>query len=51
MLQEGIGDQCHQAAALIDELPKAKRLLADRGYDAGWFRDALQANGITRALG
>lgn len=28
------------AAALLDELPKAQWLLADRGYDADWFRDA-----------
>ena len=26
------------AAALLDELPKAKWLLADRGYDADWDR-------------
>lgn len=37
------------AAALLDELPKAQWLLADRGYDADWFRDALQAKGITSA--
>lgn len=29
------------AAALIDDLPKAGWLLADRGYDADWFRKAL----------
>ena len=34
------------AAALLDDLPKAKWLLGDRGYDADWFRDALQAKGI-----
>jgi len=34
------------AAALLDELPKAKGLLADRGYDADWFRDALEEKGI-----
>ncbi len=34
------------AAALLDELPKAQWLLGDRGYDADWFRDALQAKGI-----
>ena len=34
------------AAALLDELPKAQWLLADRGYDADWFRDALQEKGI-----
>lgn len=28
------------AAALLDELPKAKWLLGDRGYDAGGCRDA-----------
>ncbi len=34
------------AAALLDDLPKAAWLLGDRGYDAGWFRDALEAKGI-----
>ena len=34
------------AKALLDELPKAKALLADRGYDANWFRDALQKKDI-----
>ncbi len=38
------------AAALLDELPKAKWLLADRGYDADWFRDALQAKGSLPAF-
>jgi IS5 family transposase len=28
------------AAALLGGLPKAEWLLADRGYDADWFRDA-----------
>ena len=34
------------AAALLDDLPKAQWLLADRGYDADWFREALQEKGI-----
>ncbi|MEO9132752.1 MAG: IS5 family transposase [Sphingomonas sp.] len=34
------------AAALLDDLPKAQWLLGDRGYDADWFRDALQEKGI-----
>src|SRR3546814_18538966 len=38
------------AAALIDELPKAQWLLTDRGYDADWFRDALQEKGITPCI-
>ena len=32
----------HKGARLIlDALPPAKALLADRGYDSNWFRDAL----------
>jgi len=34
------------AAALLDNLPKARWMLADRGYDAEWFRDALEQKGI-----
>ena len=34
------------AAALLGSLPKAEWLLADRGHDADWFRDALQDKGI-----
>ncbi|WP_264788808.1 transposase, partial [Gluconobacter kanchanaburiensis] len=32
--------------ALLDSLPMAQWMLADRGYDAGWFRDALEEKGI-----
>ncbi len=31
----------------LDSLPEAKELLADRGYDAVWFRNALLDKGIT----
>ena len=34
------------AAALLSSLPQAKTLLADRGYDANWFRNALIDRGI-----
>ena len=34
------------AAALLGSLPKADWLLADRSYDADWFRDALKDKGI-----
>ena len=34
------------AATLLDDLPEAQWLLGDRGDDADWFRDALQAKGI-----
>ena len=34
------------AAAMLSSLPKAEWMLADRGYDADWFRDALKDKGI-----
>jgi transposase len=34
------------AAALPSSLPPAQWLLADRGYDADWFREALENKGI-----
>jgi len=34
------------AVALLDDLPKAQWLLGNRGNDADWFRDALDAKGI-----
>ncbi|WP_245948910.1 transposase [Paracoccus lutimaris] len=30
------------AAALLDSLPAAEWMIADRGYDADWFREALK---------
>lgn len=34
------------ARALLSSLPEAQWLLADRGYDANWFREALKDKGI-----
>lgn len=34
------------AAALLGSPPAAEWLIADRGYDAGWFREALKDKGI-----
>lgn len=34
------------AAALVSDLPKTQWLLADQGYDADRFRDALRKKGI-----
>ena len=34
------------AAALMNGLPEADWLLADRGYDADWFREGLVGKGI-----
>lgn len=33
------------AAALLRSLPAAKWMIADRGYDADWFREALKDKG------
>ena len=30
----------------MDSLPPAKHMLADRGYDANWYREALEDKGI-----
>ncbi len=38
------------ALALLSSLPKAKWLLADRGYDADWFRNALKEREITPCI-
>jgi transposase len=38
------------AAGLLAVLPAAKVLLADRGYDADWFRNALIDKGITPCI-
>ena len=38
------------AALVLDALPPAKTLLADRGYDADWFRKALKEKGITPCI-
>lgn len=34
------------AAAFLDNLLKTQWMLADRGYDAEWFRDALEQRSI-----
>jgi len=36
---------CAGAAALLSSFPDAEWLLADRGYDADWFREALLCRG------
>ena len=46
LLSEGQMSDYKGARVLLPSLPKAKTLIADRGYDAAWFRAALQAKGI-----
>jgi transposase len=38
------------AARLLDFLPKAKEMIADRGYNADWFRAALTAKCMTPCI-
>ena len=38
------------ARALLDSLPPAKHMLADRGYDADWYREELENKGITPCI-
>jgi transposase len=38
------------ARALISSIPRAGALLADRGYDADWFRNALIELGISPCI-
>ena len=40
----------YKGAALLASLPQARELLADRGYDADWFRNALSSKGITPCI-
>lgn len=49
-LTEGQVSDYKGAAAIVDALPPSKELLADRGYDADWFRSALQHMGITPCI-
>jgi len=38
------------ARALLNQMPKVKHLLADRGYDADWYREGLERQGITPCI-
>ena len=38
------------AAVLMNSLPEADWLLADRGYDADWFREPLVGTGTTPCI-
>jgi transposase len=50
LLSEGQMSDYKGAALIIDAFPKAKALLADRGYDADWFRAALTNRGIAACI-
>lgn len=50
LLSEGQMSDYKGAALLLPALPKASVLLADRGYDADWFREALLEKGVTPCI-
>lgn len=50
LLSEGQMSDYKGAALMIDAFPRAKALLADRGYDADWFRAALEQRGIEACI-
>jgi putative transposase len=49
-LTEGQASDYKGAAALLDVMPEADELLADKGYDADWFRGKLIEKGITPCI-
>lgn len=50
LLTEGQMSDHKGAVLLFSRLPNAKELLADKGYDSDWFRNALATRGITPCI-
>lgn len=50
VLTEGQASDYKGAALLLDNLPPAKEMLGDRGYDSDWFRTALRTKGIAPCI-
>ena len=50
LLSEGQMSDYKGAALMVEALPPAKAMLADRSYDVDWFRNALLARGITPCI-
>lgn len=50
LLTEGQMSDHKGAVLLFSQLPQAKELLADKGYDNDWFRHALANRGITPCI-
>lgn len=41
---------CNGAVLMLPALPRARVLLADKGYDADWFRQALAVRDIAACI-
>jgi transposase len=50
LLTEGQASDHRGAALLLQKLPPARELIADRGHDSGHFRAALAERGITACI-
>jgi transposase len=50
LLSEGQMSDYKGAALMLPAMPKGKRLLADKGYDADWFRAALAKRPIAACI-
>ncbi len=50
LLSEGQMSDYKGAALMVEALPKASMMIADRGYDANWFRAALAQRGIAACI-
>jgi transposase len=50
LLSEGQMSDYKGAALMLPAMPKAKQLLADKGYDADWFRAALAKRGVAACI-
>jgi transposase len=50
LLTEGQMSDHKGARLMLDALPKAKTLIADRGYDNNWFRATLKKRGTESCI-
>ena len=50
LLSEGQMSDFKGAALMLPAMPRAKVLLADKGYDADWFREALANRKIAACI-
>ena len=50
LLTEGQMSDHKGARLMLDALPAASTLIADRGYDSNWFRQALEAKGVAPCI-
>ena len=50
LLTEGQVSDYRGARITLTALPDAETLIADRGYDSDWYREALTDKGITPCI-